>query len=92
MNPSLRTHRRVEYTTVVTVDSCRTAAATWTVVYSHDLATQAQISLLKMASYDSLPVAANPEEVLLQKPKKTSLRYLIGSAALAAFVLGAISV
>ena len=44
-----------------------------------------------MASYNTLPVAANPEEVLLQKPKKASLRYLVGAAALAAFVLGAVS-
>ena len=44
-----------------------------------------------MASYNTLPVAANPEDVLLQKPKKTSLRYLVGGAALAAFVLGAVA-
>jgi len=37
-----------------------------------------------MTSYNTLPVAANPDEVLLQKPKKTSLRYLVGGAALAA--------
>jgi hypothetical protein len=87
-------------------DSCRSAAASWTVVYSHEFAlkmidcsefgflthSRRRPNLpLKMASYNTLPVAANPEEVLLQKPKKTSLRYLVGGAALAAFLLGAVA-